>query len=196
MPDTRVFRHFIDRYTVLEAADWQVIEPLLERRTFAKHQLILEEGHICRHFYFLEEGMVRFFTNNDGTELTRSFVIPPYCFTSRASFRKAEAAQEGIEALDYTVVWQISRENYYQLEAMLSWNVFMRKLLNEIQEYSDVRNLEQLSMTAEDRYLKILNSYPEALMRKIPLKHLSSYLGIAPQSLSRIRKKFQKSDMD
>ena len=140
--------------------------------------------------------MVRFFTNNDGTELTRSFVIPPYCFTSRASFRKAEAAEEGIQALDHTVVWRITREDYTRLEAMLSWNVFMRKLLNEIQEYSDVRNLEQLSMTAENRYLKILNSYPEALIRKIPLKHLSSYLGIAPQSLSRIRKKFQKSDMD
>jgi len=191
-----LFRQFIEKYTLLESADWQVIEPLLEKKTFAKHQLILEEGRICRYFYFLEEGMVRFFTNHDGTELTRSFVIPPYGFTPRASFRKAEAAEEGIQVLDHTVVWQISRENYTRLEAMLSWNVFMRKLLNEIQEYSDMRNLEQLTMTAEMRYLRILNSYPEALIRKIPLKHLSAYLGIAPQSLSRIRKKFQKSGPD
>lgn len=196
MPEPKVFRHFIEQYTVLEAADWQVIEARMERKCFARNQVILEEGQICRHFYFLEEGMVRFYTNHDGVELTKSFVIPPYCFTSRASFRKQEACQEGIQALDQTVVWQISHDDYRKLESLLAWNVFMRKLLNEIQEYSDVRNLEQLTMTAEMRYLKILNSYPEALIRKIPLKHLSTYLGIAPQSLSRIRKKFQKSGAD
>jgi len=66
----------------------------------------------------------------------------------------------------------------------------MKKLLNEIQEFSENFYFEIRTITAEERYKRILKDYPEEIVNKIPLKYLSSFLGIAPQSLSRIRKKY------
>lgn len=187
------FRNFIQRYTPVTDADWEAIEPLFTRKEFAKNERILLEGSVCRHFYFLESGLIRFYNTIDGTELTRTFTIAPYCFTAKISFRKQQASNEGIEALEETVVWQIDFHNYKKLEAVHTWNIFMRKLLNEIQEFSESFYLDIRTLTAEERYLKILDEYPPELVQKIPLKHLSTFLGVAPQSLSRIRKKIQNN---
>ncbi len=184
-------REFIENYTKLTDSEWYSIELLFEIKEFNKNEIILEEGKICRYFYYLESGLIRFYNTIDGIDLTKTFTIAPYCFTSKISFRKQMASNEGIQALEKTKVWQISNVNYKKLEGLNSWNIFMRKLLNEIQEFSESFYLDIRTMTAEERYLKILEEYPNALIQKIPLKHLSSFLGIAPQSLSRIRKKIQ-----
>ena len=112
-------------------------------------------------------------------------------FTSKISFRKQTASDEGIQALEKVIVWRISYDDYKKFEGLNSWNIFIRKLLNEIQEFLETFYLEIRTMSAEDRYKKILEEYPKSLVQKIPLKHLSSFLGIAPQSLSRIQKKIQ-----
>lgn len=186
-------RAFIENYTKLTDSEWQLVEQLFERRELKKNGIILEEGKVCRYFYFLESGLIRFYYNIDGEDITKTFTIAPYCFTSKVSFRKQIASNEGIQALERTVVWQISFSQYKELEKLNSWNIFMRKLLNEIQEYSEKFFLETKTMTAEERYIKILAEYPCELVKKIPLKHLSTFLGVAPQSLSRIRKKIQQN---
>ncbi len=186
-----IFRNFIEKYSVLDDSEWQLIDALFEPKEFDKNEIILEEGIVCRHFYFLESGLIRFFCTIDGNDLTKTFAIAPYCFTSKISFRMQSASDEGIQALDRTVVRRVSFDDYRKLEKINSWNIFMRKLLNEIQEYSEKFYLEIRTMTAEERYHIILDSYPAELIRKIPLKHLASFLGVAPQSLSRIRKKNQ-----
>jgi len=183
------FRLFIEKYAPLTDAEWLEIEQLSEIRAFRKNDIILNEGQVCRYFYFLESGLVRIYNTVDGNDSTKTFTIAPYCFTSKRSFRTQSASTEGIQALDRTVVRQISFDHYLVLEHLPAWNLFMRKLLNEIQEYTDSFYLDIRTMTAEERYKKILMEYPDEIRNKIPLKHLSSFLGIEPQSLSRIRKK-------
>jgi CRP/FNR family transcriptional regulator, anaerobic regulatory protein len=185
-------REFIERYSILSDSDWQIIEPLFEKKEFQKNDFIIEEGKICRYFYFLEQGIIRFCKNIDGTDLTKTFTIAPYCFTAKSSFGKQTESEEGIQVLEKAIVWQIAYNNFKGLEAMNAWNIFMRKLLNEIHGYSENYYLEIRTMTAEDRYKKLIQEYPDELIRKIPLKYLSSFFGIAPQSLSRIRKKLHK----
>lgn len=186
-------RQFIENYSKLSDWEWQIIEELFHEKEFEKNELILEEGKICRHFYFLEKGLIRFYNNIDGNDLTKTFTIAPYCFTSKISFRKQTVSNESIQALEKTKVWQITYDDYKKLETLNSWNLFVRRLLNEIQEFSETFYLDIRTMTAEERYKKILKEYPDELIQKIPLKHLSSFLGIAPQSLSRIRKKNQNN---
>ena len=68
------------------------------------------------------------------------------------------------------------------------WNTFIRKLIQEVQYYTETILQEVQTETAENRYKKMIEQQPE-LLQRLPLKYLASYFGIAPQSLSRIRKK-------
>jgi hypothetical protein len=74
------------------------------------------------------------------------------------------------------------------LYRLKSWTDFARKIIQEVQFFTEEILEELQTETAELRYKKMLQNSP-ALLQRIPLKHLASYLGIAPQSLSRIRKK-------
>ena len=182
-------RGFIENYSKLNDNEWDRIETLFKKKIFNKNEIILEIGNVCRYFYFLESGLIRFYNYHDGNDITKTFTIAPYFFTSKISFRKQTESNEGIQALENIIVWRISYVDYKKLEGLNSWNIFIPKLLNEIQEFSEAFYLEIRTMTADGRYIKILEEYPKNVIQKIPLKHLSSFLGIAPQSLSRIRKK-------
>ena len=186
-------KDFITQYIDLPENDWEVIKKDFVQKVFQKDELILDEGRICRHFYFLQNGLIRFFCNMEGEDITKTFCIAPYCFTSKISFRNQSPATEGIQALEETVAWQITRDQYKQLEKIESWNQFMRKLLTEIQDFTEKRMLISKVYTAEENYKSLLEDYPAELLQKIPLKHLASFLGIAPQSLSRIRNKIHSS---
>ena len=129
------FKHFIEKYTELPSEDWEQIANVFKRVEYAKNETILEVGHVCRSFYFFESGIIRFYNMIDGEDITRTFTIPPYCFTSKTSFRKQVASQEGIQALDETVLWSISYEQYYQLEQLKSWGIFIKRLIHEVEEF-------------------------------------------------------------
>jgi CRP-like cAMP-binding protein len=183
-------RKFIENYTKLPDSDWQIIQFAFERREVAKNEILVAEGTICKYFFFLEKGLVRDFINSDGDDVTRFFTTAPYCFTSKNSFREQVPAQESIQALDDSVVWQTTFKQANELLSLKSWNEFVRKFLHEVQNHFEEELMEVKLKTAEQRYYILLEKYPVEV-DKIPLKHLSSYLGIAPQSLSRIRKKKQ-----
>ncbi len=183
-------KNFIEQYTEMSDTEWGIIQQAFERKTYVKNELIVEEGHVCKHFFFLEEGLIRFFIFNDGDDITKFFTSSPYFFTSINSFRMNEPAKENIQALDNLVVWQTTLPNANKLLELKSWSNFTRKFIHEVQRYTEELLWENKTETAEQRYHKLLAKHP-LLIKKIPLKHLSTFLGIAPQSLSRIRKKIR-----
>lgn len=182
------FKIYIKQYTTLPDEDWNEIERCLTYIEIDKGTLILEEGKICRHLYFLESGFLRFFNYKAGIDHCKFFTHAPYCFTSQRSFNTNTPATESIEAIEDSIVWQIKKRDAFLLLNLTSWSNFVRKLTQEVQFYTE-QILEEIQQeTAENRYRKMLRT-GDPLLQKAPLKHLASYLGIAPQSLSRIRKK-------
>lgn len=180
-------RLFIADYTPLADADWEKIGACLRRLEVAKGTLLLEQGRVCRHLYFLESGLLRFFILKDGNDVTKYFTDIPYVFTSQRSFTDQQPAKESIEALEHCVVWQMTYDDAFALFSIEAWSTFIRKLIQEVQTYTE-DILEALQTeTAERRYRTLLTTQP-ALLQRVPLKHLASYLGIAQPSLSRIRK--------
>ena len=186
------FRNFVEKYQVIPNKDWEVISNCFRRRDILKNELILKEGKICRHLYFLESGLLRYFILKDGIQVTKFFTIAPYCFTSQASFNTKTPSKENIQAIEESIIWETTYEENYKLLELKSWNLFARKITQEVQFFTEEILEELQSETAEKRYIKILNTQGE-LLKRIPQKILASYLGIAPQSLSRIRKKYSKS---
>ena len=184
-------RQFISQYTPVSEPDWQAISNCLVRRELKKETLLLQEGKTCKHLYFLEKGLLRFFVWKDGLDITKYFTDVPYVFTSQKSFNQQIPAQESIETLEDSIIWQMSYEDAHCLLELKSWSTFIRLLVQEVQTYTE-EILEALqTQTAEQRY-KMLLQQDADLVQRVPLKHLASYLGIAPQSLSRIRKKMQQ----
>jgi CRP-like cAMP-binding protein len=186
-------RRFIENYTNIPSDEWTEISTCFEKRIIDKDEIILKEGKICRHLYFVESGLLRFYINKDGNDITKFFTDAPYFFTSQVSFNTQKPALENIQAIEKSIVFQISYKQSNELFRLKSWNEFGRKITQEVQFFTE-QILEQLQTeTAELRYKRMQKSNAE-LIDRIPLKHLASYLGIAPQSLSRIRKKMLKKE--
>ena len=182
------FRKFIENYTPISDDDWQIITQCLEFKVFEKNEIILNQGEICKYLYFLESGLLRYYFNKDGNQVTKFFTIAPYCFTSQVSFNKEKPATENIQAIEKSAVWKLTLQQSNTLFELKSWTTFARKILQEVQFFTEEILEEIQTETAEFRYKKMLENDPQ-LANRIPLKYLASYFGIAPQSLSRIRKK-------
>lgn len=189
------FKLFIQKYTNLPDNEWELITKAFVRAEFLRNEMILNEGKICRYFYFLEEGLVRFYINHDGEELTTYFVDAPYCFTARESFRSNTPATESIHAISNCVVWRTTPDKIQELSKIPSWLRFMRNFNHEVQVYTERLLIAGKTLSSEERYLELLETHP-TVTERVPLKYLAGFLGIAPQSLSRIRKKYQKKALN
>lgn len=135
------------------------------------------------------KGFCVFFVEHDGNEVTKFFTIAPYCFTSAFSFRNQAPATESIQALENCVAYTISLKNADLLLELKHWAIFTRKFTQQVQYQTEQLMMEAKTTPAAERYRLLLENYP-GIVQRIPLKHLSGFLGIAPQSLSRIRKNY------
>ncbi len=187
------FKIFIEKYTSLPGNEWDTISHAFTQRKFARNETILQEGNVCRNFYFLESGLLRYFYNVDGDEVVKTFTFPPFCFTSEASFINRRPATESIQAIVTSTVWQTNYEQYRELEKLASWNKFINGLLNEIDKYFKLMIVQLKNQTPEQRYFWLTENYPQSLLQRIPQKYMASFLGIAPQSLCRIKNKLHKN---
>lgn len=182
-----IIRTLIQRYAALSATDWSEISACLQARQFAAGAWLLREGKVCRHLYFLENGLLRYCYSRNGEQVTKFFTEAPYAFTAQQSFTAGLPAAEGIQALEPSLVWAMPREDAFRLLERPAWAEFVRNLLQEVQLFTETLLMELQTETAETRYRRMLEQEP-ALVQRVPVKYLASYLGIAPQSLSRIRK--------
>lgn len=188
MRNLDTLRKFIENYTSLPTDEWKQISDCFEKQVIEKDEIVLQEGKVCRHLYFVESGLLHFYINKDGNNITKFFTEAPYFFTSQSNFNSQKPANENIQAIEKSIVWQISYNQVNELYNLKSWTDFARKIIQEVQFFTEEILEELQTETAEFRYKKMLKNEPEFLKR-IPLNILASYLGIAPQSLSRIRKK-------
>ncbi|MEL7222747.1 MAG: hypothetical protein AAGJ93_15605 [Bacteroidota bacterium] len=98
-------------------------------------------------------------------------------------------AEDSIEVLQDAIVWEMDQSIAFDLLKYPNWSAFVRKLVQEVQ-YLTEQILEDIqNNTAEERYIKMMQSN-DPILTNAPLKDIASFLGIAPQSLSRIRKKY------
>ena len=183
------FRKYILEYNTLTQDEWEKVEKCLTKRIYKKGELILEHGKICKKLYFLEDGFLRFFVYKDGQDVTKFFTKPNYCFTSQRSFANEIPTDDNIEALQESIVWEMSKKDAFELLKCLNWSEFVRKLIQEVQFFTEEILEDLQNNTAEERYTRMLNDN-DIILRYAPLKDIPSFLGIAPQSLSRIRKKY------
>lgn len=183
------FRQYIHQYSPLPDALWEEVAVELQCQVYPAKSVVLEYGKICKKLYFLEQGLLRYVSYKNGEEITKFFTLPPYCFTAQRSFTREEPSEESIIVVEEAVVWELDRQVAFDLLRQPAWSEFVRQLVQEVQYQTEEILTALQTSTAEERYLALLKEN-SPLVQKVPLKYIASYLGIAPQSLSRIRKKY------
>jgi CRP-like cAMP-binding protein len=184
-----LLRQFIAEKVLLTEEEWVQTASYFEMTNLAADTLLLREGQICCHLYFLASGIVRFFEWNNGTDTTKFFLTGQCLFTSQQSFATQSIAHENIEAIVDSTFLLLPFEALQQLYTNVpKWHIFIRRILQEANIFNERMYMDSITHTAEDRYRTMLRDKPEIALH-VPLKYIASYLGITPESLSRIRKK-------
>ena len=163
----------------------QYFEPIL----YPKNRVIEEEGKIPGYLYFVVAGFVRLFHYNDkGDEVTTHLNCPPGFITSYANFANRKKSDENLECITECELLRITKLDLDTLIAQSpAFKDFSILIFQQSLSYNETRAKELATLNAEQRYLKLMQEHPEVL-QNVPMQYISSFLGMNPKSLSRIRK--------
>lgn len=185
-------KEFMAQHIKFSEAEWNSIETFYKARILQKDELLLRQGDVCKEIAFVVRGAMRQFRSEDVDEHAYDFSFKEDYATDFSSFISQKPATIGINALRPSVLVCISKEdldNAYRLSPV--FQEFGRLMVERAFVYDDERVKSLLYDTPEERYLKLLSRDPE-LLQEIPLYAIASYLGIRPESLSRVRANLSK----
>jgi CRP-like cAMP-binding protein len=153
-----------------------------------RKQFLLQEGEVCLHLAFVLSGCLRSYTvDRGGEEHVVQFAIEDWWISDLQSFLSGTSSAYTIDALEDSEILLLEKNaRETLLREVPGFERFFRLLMEANYVASHRRIEESLSESAEERYLAFLKSYP-ALVQRIPQNQIASYLGVTPQSLSRIR---------
>jgi len=156
-----------------------------------KRKLLLKEGTVCNHIYFIVKGAIRGFRREGQKDITTWIVIENELVTSIFSLDNPAPSIENMQALENSELLAITYDDLNQLyERFPEFNLIARKLLQHYYADAEKRAFIARLTKAENKYRNFLMMHP-SLANRIPLKYIASYLGMTLETLSRVRKKFK-----
>ena len=161
--------------------------------SISRNSVLEEQDKIPQYLYFINSGFMRLFYYDENEEEQTTFLCSQLGFiTSFSSFVNQTKASENVECITECELLKIS---HFDAKQLIDKSEFFKKLFLSIFEksisFSTVRANDLALLTGEQRYQKMID-HQAHLIQNIPLQYIASYLGIKPQSLSRIRKNIIK----
>ncbi|MBN8675387.1 MAG: Crp/Fnr family transcriptional regulator [Chitinophagales bacterium] len=186
----------ISRHVSLNREDEAVIESLFRHRRYRKKQYLLQEGEICRYESFIIKGCTRTYEAGEkGQEHILQFGLEGWWVGNLYSFLSKTASGYNIDCLEDCEVLQITSTDLENLYARCPvMERFFRIIIQNAFIALQNRILNTLSKPASERYHDFILKYPQ-IEQRVPDKEIASYLGITPQSLSRIRKNYRSGKL-
>ncbi len=169
-------------------ADIALFVSKLDQVTLEKGDHFLQMGQISRHVAYIDSGLTMHYQLHDGVEIPVDFLQENQWLAYLKSFNNQTPADMGIKALEKTVLLRLSAQNMQQLfeqrpHFMAMKNYYTELSMMALAEYGT----DLVTLSAKERYYKFMKEKP-GLINRIPQYYIAAYLGIKPQSLSRIRK--------
>ena len=183
-----LINHF-ENYLHFEESEKLLFEGRVIQRQIRRRQSILQEGFPCKHYTFVVEGCFRMFAvDQKGTEHNIQFAAENDWIADIGSFHSDRPSQLFIEAVEPSLILQIEKQDLYYLYTHIPKLDRIFKVIIE-DKYVELQNrvLQNISSTAQNRYVAFLEQYPNLALR-LPNTQIASYLGITPEFLSKIRK--------
>ena len=162
-------------------------ENLYQELTFPAKTILLEAGKVSQNLYYIKQGCVRLWFNQDGKDITLQFFFEGHSIASIESFLRNTPSLFSIETIEPTTLWVYKKSDAVQLMADMPalkdelHNLITERLINYTHLF-----LSRIKDTPQQRYENLVKEYPE-IIKRVPQHYIASYLGITPVSLSRIR---------
>lgn len=184
-----LLRAHIEKRVHLSDEEFEISAKFFELKKLRKNQFLLNEGEICTHIGFVNSGCLRQYSiDNKGTEHIIQFAIEDWWVSDLHSFLSGKPSEFNVDALQDSEVLLLEKSARDELlDNCPKMERFFRLLIEANHVATNQRIADSLSASAEERYLKFIKTYPK-LFETVPQNQIASYLGITPQSLSRIRK--------
>jgi CRP-like cAMP-binding protein len=192
--NTEPIINYFSNILPLEREEIDALKKVFKERRIKRRQFILQEGDICKLNIFVVEGCFRmYFVDEKGKEHNIQFAVENWWIGDIGSFHSGEPSKLYIEAIENSIILQIKKQD--QLDLFVNHPKFNRIFRvfteNALVTYQR-RVLQNISSTAEERYLDFMNRYPY-FFNRISNVQIASFLGVTPEFLSTIRKKIAKS---
>lgn len=173
----------------IEDEDFNRFSHLFNEKEFAKKTFLAEEGKLCSTIFFIVKGSCySYIVDDKGEKHAMQFALENYWISDLYSFFSGNKALYFIETLENTQLLALSKQNFeIACETIPKFETYFRILIQNGYVSLQYRMAKTNSEEAEIRYMELAQRQPE-LLHRIPQYLIASYLGIKPQSLSRIRK--------
>ena len=184
-----------DRFSsiiTLNEAEQNIFRELAEIIDYEKKTSILSVGQVCRYEYFVLKGCLRTYYHDETQNSHTTMFAPEGWWTGNLkSFVRELPSEHFLESVENSTLIRLNKRTLEELYSRVpKFERYFRILLQNRLLATQDRISHHLSSSAEERYRKFIQAYPD-LIQRVPLKHIASYLGITPTYLSRLRAKKQ-----
>jgi CRP-like cAMP-binding protein len=178
----------VSRYIHLNDEEKEIFQSYLYLKNFKRRQFFLNEGEVCRYSVFVTSGCLRGYTiDKNGAEHVLSFAPPDWWIADMYSLISQKPGILNIEALEDTETILLSKANQERLYLEVpKFERFFRILIEKSLVANQQRLVDNMSLTAEERYNIFCDRYP-TLINSLPQKQIASYIGVTPEFFSRMR---------
>lgn len=177
------------RHVHLTEEEETVFTGTLEFRKIGSKKLLLREGDVCKHSAFVVKGCLRSYsTDEEGAEHILGLAAPGWWMADMYSLISGKPGTLNIEAVGETEVFLFSKKEQEKLYLKIpKLERFFRILMENALVANQQRLMDNLSLTAKERYLKFCKTFP-GLIDKVSQKHVASYIGVTPEFLSKMKR--------
>ena len=184
----KILEYLSKKYWPLSPAAMTYIIQKSDEITVRKKETLLHQGEVCRYVWFVRKGMLRSYeTSETGKYFNNWFMREKDIATSVISFFKEEKTEEVIEAVENSLLYRMSRIDLFAGLARYK-SLAMLTLMIVINYYCQSRLLESILRRKESKQIhQYLLQHHSELLRRVPEKHLASFLGISQPSYNAIK---------
>lgn len=180
---------YIRSLTVFNDKSWEYLQPALTMQEFKKNEILLREGQVCKSLFYIANGYCKSYYEIDGVTKNTGFFFENEIATNLNSFGSGQKSEFNIVACERLTTVIFDKEKLFQIAGQVGevetlGRNCIRLYATKQEEFSNLFKL----YSAQERLAYLEAKYAEILLR-VPLSQLASFLGVARETLSRIRKR-------
>lgn len=180
-------KEFLSKHIDFSEEEYESFISIAKQREYKKNEYLLTADRPVQKLFFIRSGLMHGYRIQDGMDITHHFYVEDWLATDYESYLTGKRGELYIKALIDTTVYEFNKTtlfNFFKTNEKFEKIRFIQAEDAYLQMVNRLKSFQHMEL--KDRYLELVNRNPE-LFKHVPQKHIASYLGVKPQSLSRIK---------